>query len=113
MEKLSTEKVAGILRQVGPVLRAQSEEIADLKEKLAGKNLRERAEKIASQMDAKNLEPDLSHAEKVDRLLQNDDLDVVEKAIDMSAQQVKLASVSDEPGSDTDARTAFETALFE
>lgn len=110
--KLSSEQVGGVLRQVGPALRALSEENAALKEKLAHHERRERVEKIASTMDAKNLEPELSHDEKVERLMGAGDLDVVEKAVDLSSQQVKLASLSDYPGDGVDAKTAFESAII-
>lgn len=110
--KIASEKVAEVLRQVGPTLRALSEENTALKEKVAFFEKRERVEKLASIMDAKSLEPDLSHAEKVEKLMGSPDLDVVEKAVEMSAQQVKLASVSDFPGDGHDAATAFEAAII-
>ncbi len=112
MTKLSGAKVAEVLHQVGPALRALSEENTALKEKLAFHEKRERVEKLAAVMEAKNLEPELSREEKIERLMGQDDLDVVEKAVDMSAQQVKLASVSDYPGEGTDAKSAFESALI-
>ncbi len=111
MIKISSEKTAEVLRQVGPTLRALSEENQTLKEKVATYEKRARVEKLATEMDAKGLQPELSHDEKVERLMGQDDLDVVEKAVDMSAQQVKLASVSDFPGDGTDAKTAFESAI--
>lgn len=113
MNKIAGEKAAEVLRQVGPALRALSGENTTLKEKLAFYEKKERVEKIASSMDAKNLEPELSHEEKVERLMGQDDLDVVSKAVDMSAQQVKLASISDYPDSGHDAKTAFESAIME
>ena len=113
MQKLSSEKTAEVLRQVGPALRALSEENTALKEKLAFYAKRERVEKLANVMTAKNLEPELSHEEKVERLMGQDDLDVVERAVDMSAQQIKLASVSDYPGEGNDAKSAFESAIVE
>jgi hypothetical protein len=111
MQKLSSTKVAEVLRQVGPTLRSQQAEIESLREKVAFYQRRERVEKIANQMQAKNLDPDSSMDEKVERLMAEDNLDVVEKAIDMSAQQVKLAALSDDPANATDAATAFEIAI--
>jgi hypothetical protein len=113
MQKLSSEKTAEVLRQVGPALRALSEENTALKEKLAFHEKRERVEKLATVMDVKNLEPELTHEEKVERLMGQNNLDVVEQAVDMSAQQVKLASISDYPGDGHDAKTAFEAAIVE
>jgi hypothetical protein len=112
MIKLASEKVGEVLSQVGPTLRALSSENSALKEKVAYFERRERVEKLASVMDTKNLDPELSHEEKVARLMANDDLDVVEKAVEMSSQQVKLASVSDYPGEGGDAKTAFESAIL-
>jgi hypothetical protein len=40
-----------------------------------------------------------------------DEVDVVEKAVDLSAHQVKLASLSDHPGNPSDAASAFEAAI--
>jgi hypothetical protein len=37
---------------------------------------------------------------------------VVEKAIEMSAPQVKLASISDHAGNPSDARSAFEVGIL-
>lgn len=121
MNKMSSEKVGQILRQVGPTLRAQQEKIAeqrteivDLKEKVAHFERKERVAKLASIMEEKGLDPETSYAEKVASLMAPEtELDVVEKAIDMSAPQVKLASVSDNPGNASDADSAFVAAILE
>ncbi len=112
MNKLSSEKVADVLSQVGPALRALSSENQSLKEKVAFYERRERATKIASEMEAKNLDPDSSHDEKIQRLMENEDLDVVEKAIDMSAPQIKLAALSDDPGNASDAADIFAAGIL-
>ena len=111
MQKLSSTKVAEVLSQVGPTLRAQQAEITSLKEKVAFYQRRERVEKPANQMEAKHLDPETPYTEKIERLMAEDDLDVVEKAIDMSAHQVKLAALSDDPSNATDAASAFELAI--
>jgi len=111
MNKLSSEKVAQILGQVGPTLRALAEENSSLKEKVAFYEKRERVEKIASEMETKNLDPETSYEQKVERLLGSDKLDVVEQAIEMSAPQIKLASLSDHPGNPSDAVSAFASAI--
>lgn len=113
MNKLSSDKVAGILGQVGPALRAQQVEITDLKEKVAYYERRDRATKIASDMTRKNLDPETTFEEKVAHLMQPEtNLDVLEQAVSMSAQQVKLASLSDHPGSSLDAAAAFEAGIM-
>jgi hypothetical protein len=112
MNKLASNKVAGVLNQVGPALRALSEENQSLKEKIAHYEKRERVEKIASSMTAKNLEPETSYEEKVASLMASGDLDVVEKAISFSAPQIKLAALSDEPGGGADAASNFEAFII-
>lgn len=112
MQKLSSTKVAEVIRQVGPTLRALSEENQTLKEKLAHYEKRDRVEKIASAMEAKNLDPDTSYNEKVERLMaDNTDLGVVEKAIEISAPQIKLAALSDDPGNPSDAASVFAAGI--
>lgn len=121
MNKISSEQAGQILGQVAPTLRAQQQEIQSLTadkqaltEKVAFYQRRERAEKIAAQLEAKGLDPETSFTQKVDGLMKPEtDLDVVEKAIDMSAPQIKLASLSDNPGNPSDAKSAFEAAVLE
>jgi hypothetical protein len=111
MNKLSSIKVAEVLAQVPHTLRAQQEEIRALREKVAHFEKRDRVVKIASEMQAKNLDPETSLNEKVESLMGHDDLDVYEKAIELSAPQVKLAALSDHPGNASDAESAFISAL--
>lgn len=115
MNKLSSTKVAEVLAQVPIALRAQQQEIAELKEKIAGYQKRDRVTKIASAMQTKNLDPDTSYDDKVELLMGRDDLDVYEKAIDLSAPQIKVASLSDQPGSGggANAEDAFAAGLLE
>ena len=112
MKKLSSAQVAEVIGQVGPTLRAISAENQALKEKIAHFERQGRVQKLASEMKAKNLNPDQSYEETVENLMGSDDLDVIEKAVDMSAQQVKLASVSDHPGNASDSLAAFEAAIL-
>jgi hypothetical protein len=121
MQKISSEQASQILGQVGPTLRAQQQKIEsqavmieEQQEKLAFYQRRERAEKIASQLEAKGLDPDTTYAQKVDGLMSSDkNLDVIEEAVGMSAPQIKLASLSDNPGNASDAKSAFEIAILE
>lgn len=121
MQKISSEQAGQILGQVAPTLRAQQQKIesltsenGELTEKLAFYRRRERAEKIASQIEAKGLDGESTYAQKVDGLMNPDkDLDVIEAAVDMSAPQIKLASLSDNPGNASDAKSAFELAVLE
>jgi hypothetical protein len=113
MNKLSSTKVAEVLAQVPIALRAQQQEIAELKEKVAGFEKQARATKIASAMQTKNLSPDTSYEEKIAALMDRDDLDVYEKAIDLSAPQIKLAALSDHHGNSANAEDAFVAALMD
>lgn len=114
MIKLSAEQVGQVAGQAAQTIRALAAENNQLKEKVASWERRERAEKIASEMQAKNLDPDSSFADKVQKLMSpNQDLDVIEKAVGMSSQQVKLAALTDFPGTPSDAASAFEAAILE
>jgi hypothetical protein len=114
MKKLA-EVAPEILSQVAPALRALSEENTTLKEKVAFYQKRERVEKLAAEMQAKNLDPETPFDQKVERLMEtpDDQVDVYEKAVDLSAQQIKVASLSDNPGNPSDAASAFELAILE
>lgn len=114
MQKIAHTKVAEVLAQVGPTIRAQQERINALTEKVAHYEKQARARKLASDMQAKNLNPETSFEDKVDGLMAEDEgkLDVIEQAINMSAPQVKLAALSDHPGNATDAQEAFEAVIM-
>lgn len=115
MNKLASNEVAATLSQVGPTLRALSEENVALKEKVAAYQRQERIEKIATVMEDKGLDRDNSFEQRVVNLSNHDDsrLNAVEEAIEMSAPQIKLASVSDHAGNPSDATSAFEAAILE
>lgn len=115
MEKLSHTEVTGILSQVGPTLRAQQAEIEALREKVATYEKRDRVTKLASEMQAKDLDPDTSLEEKVDRLMESpeSDLVVIEKAVGLSAPQLKLAHIADRSGHAADPASEFEAQILE
>lgn len=96
MNKHSAAEVGQVMKVAATNLRALSEENQDLKQKVAHFEKKARAEKIAHQMEAKGLEPELSIQDKVAGLLKRDDLSVVEEAVGMSAPQMKLASVKED-----------------
>lgn len=112
MNKLSSDEVRDTLAQVGPTLRALSEENSELKEKVAHYEKIERVTKIASSMQNKGLNPETTMEEKVAALMQRNNLQVIEEAINMSAPQIKLAEVSDHPGNPTNAESAFVSAIM-
>ena len=96
MNKYSGAQVGSVMKLAAENLRALSEENQSLKEKVAHFEKKDRAEKIASAMETKHLEPESSFEEKVASLLKRDDLSVVEEAVGLIAKQEKLASVSED-----------------
>lgn len=116
MEKLSNAEAGQINKLAAQTIRALSGENQELKTKVSAYEKREKAEKLAKQMEEKGLEPDLSMEEKVASLLQRDDLEVMEQAVDLTAsQRMKLASIKDdrvvtvEGGDDTTGDSAADT----
>lgn len=114
MNKIAHTKVAEVLAQVGPAMRALRAENDVLTEKVAQYEKKARAQKIANEMQAKNLNPESTLEDKVDSLMEEEDgrLDIIEAAIDMSAPQIKLAALSDHPGSGSDATEAFIATIM-
>jgi hypothetical protein len=114
MQTKLAEQAFAVLQNVGPALRALSEENTALKEKVAYYQKKDKVEKLAADMHSKNLDPDTSFEQKVEGLMEqpDDQLEVVQKAVDLSAQQIKVAALSDHPGNGSDAKTAFETAIL-
>lgn len=106
MKKISSVEAGQMMKMAAENLRALSEENVELREKVASYEKRDRAEKIATSMEEKGLEPEASFEEKVAGLLKRDDLDVVEKAVGFSAPQMKIASVhEDGPGGEVEGDT--------
>ena len=94
--KISGVQVGQMMKLAAENLRGLSEENQELRTKLASYEKKDRVESLATIMEEKGLEPELSYEEKVAGLLTRDDLDVVEEAVGMSAPQMKLASVHDD-----------------
>lgn len=107
MNKTAQAQAGQMMKLAAENLRALSEENQELKTKVSHYEKKARVEKIASSMEAKGLEPELSMEDKIAGLLKRDDLSVVEEAISMSAPQMKLASVSD-----GDMRVAVEGDVY-
>jgi regulator of replication initiation timing len=124
MEKISKAQAGEMMKLAAENLRSLSEEnqaltseVSTLREKVAGFEKRERAEKIAKEMDEKGLEPGASYSEKVAGLMGRDNLDVVEEAIRMAAPQIKVAHIHDdskvpvEGGEGSQAEAQFVASL--
>jgi len=103
---------ASVIRKMAAALQEKDALIADLQVKVAGYEGETRIRKIASTMEERNLNSELSFEEKCASLRENlteGSLDSVEKAVEMAAPgNVKMASVSDEDsGAHLDALTLF------
>lgn len=95
MNKISAPQVGQMMKLASASLRALSEDNQVMREKLAFYEKKDRAEKLASAMSEKNIEPELSHTEKVAGIMRRENLDVLEEAVGMAAPQMKIASVHD------------------
>lgn len=96
MSKINSTQAGLMMKVAAENVRALSQENQELKTKVSHYEKRARAEQIASKMEEKGLEPELSIQEKIAGLLKRDDLSVVEEAVSMSAPQMKLASVAED-----------------
>lgn len=101
--KLSSTQVAQLSKLAAANLRALSEENVHLREtntelltKVSAYEKRNRAEKIAAQMEEKGLNSGTDLQEKIAELMQRDNLDIVEEAVGMAAPQTKVAFVHDD-----------------
>lgn len=103
MDKISNEQVGQLTKQAAAVLRALSEENVELKktndelaEKVASFEKKDRAEKIAHQMEVKGIDPEKTFQEKVAFVLGHENIAALEQAIGLVASQTKLASIHDD-----------------
>jgi|SRR5580658_8585828 hypothetical protein len=86
MEKISNEQVVELLTDASSTIRKQASTIATLEEKLAAKELHERAEKLASAMHTKGLRIDTQRdnlVEEIEKEAAAGRLDTIEKAVEM------------------------------
>jgi hypothetical protein len=96
MDKFSTAEVGQVMKISAGTIRALSEENQVLKTKVASFEKRAMAEDLATKMEEKGLQPELSKMQKVAGLMERDDLEVVKEAVSLSAPQMKLASVAED-----------------
>lgn len=95
MEKYSGAQVGQMMKLAAENVRALSTENQGLRAKIAHYEKRERAEKIAAAMEAKGLEPETTMEAKIANLLEREDLSVLEQAVELTASQMKTASVAE------------------
>lgn len=117
MRKLSAQKAIAVLSEVPSALRSLVAERDDALQKLAAATeelgryrLDERIGKIASAMEAKNIQPGLSGDERRELLMKKAEagqLDAVEQAVDLSAGSRPLGHLGDAPGNGGDQLTSY------
>lgn len=104
MNKISNAQIAEVMSDAAATLRAQQFAIQDLQEKLAGRERRERVEKLASEMHRKGLDLDTNIdtlADRLEKAAEAGKLETLEHAVDLVGPDMgtKLAQLTnDEPG---------------
>lgn len=100
MNKISHVQAGQMMKMAAENIRSLSAEKLELAterdellQKVAGFEREKRVEKVAKAMESKGLNPDLSLDEKIASLRQHEKLEVLEEAVNLSAPQMKLASV--------------------
>lgn len=112
MIKISHDQFKELISDASISLRNLSNENVVLKEKLAYYQKRERVEKIATEMQRKGLDPDTSYEDKVRGLMDDGNLDVIEKAVNLQARQIKVASLDNTLGNVSDAASQFANDIL-
>ena len=99
MEKLSAPQTGEMMKLAGHAVRVLSEENVRLRQENSHFKKEARARSVAEAMEAKQLQTDLPLSEKIASIMEKDDkeIEVLARAVDMTASQMKLASVSDRP----------------
>lgn len=86
MEKISNEQVVELLSDASSTIRKQASRIVSLEEKLAAKELHERAEKVASAMHGKGLRIDTARdtlTEELEKEAAAGRLGEIERAVEL------------------------------
>lgn len=96
MEKFSSAQIQSLTKTAAASLRELHSQNQSLLEKVAHYEKKELAEKIASKMEAKGIDPEFTFQEKVSNLIQKDNLDIISEAVNMSASQTKMASIHED-----------------
>jgi hypothetical protein len=114
MQKLSSQDVKTVLSEVPTVIRTLNEKVASLAEKVAFYEKKIRVEKIAQQMEVKNLNSHLSIGEKIDGLMNEPDgnLDSIERAVEMNPKQIEFGLLDKTASASLDVSSTFAEELF-
>jgi RPA family protein len=114
MEKLSSLDVKRILSDVPTLIRDLNEKVASLSEKVAYYEKKNRVEKIAQQMESKNLNSHLTYDEKVQGLMNEVDgnLDSIERAVEMNPKQIEFGLLDKTASGMLDPNRTFAEELL-
>lgn len=96
MTKISQAQIGQMMVQAGATIEKLASRNVVLEQELARYQKQEEAEKIATDMEAKGLNRDLSFRDKVASIMKRDDLGPLAEAVSMQAPQLKLASVHED-----------------
>ena len=110
MNKISSKDAAALLKQAATGIRSVVKENSELREKLANHETTERVEKLARDMEAKGLSPELAFEEKVAALREAENLDVTEEAVKLATPQVGVElglPSEDVPGASVNALETY------
>lgn len=112
MSQFTNNDAQFLLKQAAATIRSLITERDSFKAKIAQSEEETRIRKIASDMEAKSLNPDLTFEEKVASLRQTQDLNVVEEAVKIASPQgFGLGELGDVP-SQSDAASALNTFIM-
>jgi len=114
MEKLSSHEVKRFLSEVPDLIRSLNEKVASLSEKVAFYEKKIRVEKLAQQMDAKNLNSHMTFDEKVNGLMNEPDgnLDSIERAVEMNPKQIEFGLLDKTASGSLDTSRTFAEEIF-
>jgi hypothetical protein len=117
MDKLSSEKVAEVLKDAAACLRIVGDERDHYKKIAESLQLRGKVEKIASSMHHKGIDLDTpveALADRLEKAAEQGKLDTIEAAVDMVAPDMgtKLAQLTNDEVRDTRGSSALETYVL-
>ena len=105
------KRASGTLREVIAYAEQLEAEVANLREKVASYERRDRAVGLADAMEEKGLLPGMTRSEKIAHVLNVEDFDVLSRAVDLASgtgtKIAELARVPDRGASGEDAFLHF------
>jgi hypothetical protein len=113
MIKISSENIKETMLEAASVIRDQESKLAELQEKIAHFQKKERCEKIASVMEEKNINSGMSFSEKVAELMHQEDLNRIESAVEIVTPHVNTFELerTEKTASSVDAKLKLYQAL--